>query len=85
VASEAAHTLGQSLGLGQEAFTYLSSHGSLDVGHTQFFASLVNRLEEPSDRMDVVHCAKVFYRLYSDVFRHLDQRRSAPAAERRAA
>lgn len=85
VASEAARTLGGSLGLGDEAFRYLTSHGSLDVSHTRFFASLVDRLDAPEDRATVVHCAKVFYRLYGDIFRHLDQQRAQRGDERRAA
>lgn len=76
VASQAAAALKDALGLGDAAFTYLTSHGALDVGHTQLYASLVNRLDDADDRAAVVHCAKVFYRLYGDVFRWLDQRRS---------
>ena len=88
VASQAAAALQASLGLGDAAFTYLTSHGALDVGHTQLYASLVNRLDDAGDRAAVVHGARVFYRLYGDVFRWLDQRRAERgelAAGRRAA
>ncbi|HSO06719.1 MAG TPA: iron-containing redox enzyme family protein [Pelomicrobium sp.] len=88
VASQAAAALKKSLGLGDAAFTYLTSHGALDVGHTQLFASLVDRLDDAGDRAAVVHCAKVFYRLYGDIFRWLDQRRGERgelAAARRVA
>lgn len=71
-ASQAAAALQAALGLPREAFTYLNSHGALDVGHTHFFASLVDRLEEDADRAAVIHAARVFYRLYGDVFRHLE-------------
>jgi len=71
VASQAAGALQKSLGLPPAAFTYLNSHGALDVGHTRFFATLVNRLDDASDREAVVHCARVFYRLYGDIFRAL--------------
>lgn len=75
VASRAAAALKPSLGLGDGAFTYLASHGALDVGHTRLYASLVNRLDDPPDRRALIHGARVFYRLYGDVFRWLDARR----------
>jgi pyrroloquinoline quinone (PQQ) biosynthesis protein C len=77
VATRAAHALTSSLRLPAAAFTYLTSHGELDVGHTRFFAALVDRLEDPDDREALVHCARVFYQLYGDVFRGLDAGRTA--------
>jgi thiaminase len=76
VATQAAEALGRSLGLPQSAFSYLSSHGSLDQGHVRFYETLVNRLDDPGDRAEVIHCARVFYRLYGDVFRALDGARA---------
>ena len=58
-------------GLGDECFTYLTSHGSLDVSHVEFFARLMDRLDDPADQAAVIHCAKVMYRLYGGVFRAL--------------
>jgi pyrroloquinoline quinone (PQQ) biosynthesis protein C len=81
VASRAADALMRALQLPPAAFTYLTSHGTLDVGHTRLFASLVNRLEDTGDREAVIHCARVFYRLYGDVFRALDAQRVAPSRE----
>jgi pyrroloquinoline quinone (PQQ) biosynthesis protein C len=75
VASRAADALQKSLRLPDTAFSYLRSHGALDVGHVRFYESLVNRIDEPQDRAMLVHCAKRFYRLYGDVFRGLDARR----------
>ena len=71
LASRAAAVLQQALALPPQAFTYLTSHGSLDTGHTRFFAQLMNRLEEARDRGAVLHCARMMYRLYGDVFRAL--------------
>lgn len=79
VATQAARALAGALRLPDAAFTYLSSHGALDIGHIDFYASLVNRLDDAADREAVIHCAHVFYKLYGDIFRHLDnQRRSIP-------
>lgn len=75
VALHAAEALQQSLNLPKKAFSYLTSHGALDQEHTRFYATLVNRLTDAADRAALVHGAKVFYRLYGDVFRGLDTRR----------
>ncbi|MEJ2214192.1 MAG: iron-containing redox enzyme family protein [Gammaproteobacteria bacterium] len=71
MASEAARNTQKALGLPNEAFTYLTSHGSLDVSHMEFYRSLVNRLENEQDRNAVIVCAKHFYKLYGDIFRAL--------------
>jgi thiaminase len=71
LATEAAHNTQKSLGLPDKAFTYLTSHGSLDISHMDFYRGLVNRLERQEDQDAVIHCAKRFYKLYGDVFRGL--------------
>ena len=75
VASRAADALQATLRLPDGAFTYLRSHGALDVHHVRFYESLVNRIDDKEDRATLIHCAKMFYRLYGDVFRSLDARR----------
>jgi len=71
LATNAAAVLQSSLQLPKQAFTYLNSHGSLDVSHVDFYEKLMNRLDADEDRQAVIHCAKVFYRLYGDIFRGL--------------
>ena len=71
LATRAAGSIRSSLGLPPEAFSYLNSHGSLDLEHMDFFATLMNRLDEDDDRAAVVHTARVVYRLYGDIFRDL--------------
>ncbi len=68
LATHAAETIETTLGLPRTAFSYLRSHGDLDQGHTAFFAGLMDRLVEPADREAVVHAARMFYRLYAQVF-----------------
>lgn len=79
LATQAAGTIRQALGLPQEALTYLTSHGSLDLEHVAFFEALVNRLEREGDRKAVIHCARMMYRLYGDIFRGLPPRADALA------
>ena len=71
VASTAASRLQQNLALPANAFSYLSSHGALDLSHMDFYRKLVSRLEDESDQAWVIHCAKRFYRLYGNLFREL--------------
>ncbi len=74
LATQAGVAIQQSLGLGSQAFSYLSSHGSLDVGHTDFYADLVNKIENEADRKQLIHSAKNFYKLYGDIFADLGAR-----------
>ena len=69
VATQAGETLMQSLNLPKKAFSYLLSHGSLDISHVSFYESLVNQVTNPEDQAILIHSAKIFYRLYGDIFR----------------
>ncbi|MGB5472022.1 MAG: iron-containing redox enzyme family protein [Gammaproteobacteria bacterium] len=71
LATGAAGAIAAALDLPKNAFSYLSSHGSLDIGHMEFFESLMNRLDDSDDRQAVIHMANMMYRLYGDVFRSL--------------
>lgn len=74
MATQAGAAIQQSLGLGKQAFTYLTSHGSLDISHVAFYETLANRIEDPADQQMVIDSAKMFYKLYGDIFRDLGQR-----------
>ena len=71
IATSAADAIRAGLRLPPQAFTYLTSHGALDLDHTRFFADLMNALDDTGDQAAVVHCAGAFYRLYGNVFRAL--------------
>lgn len=71
LATHAAGTIASALALPPEAFSYLSSHGSLDLEHVAFFEKLMNRLDEAADRDAVIHMARMMYGLYGNVFRSL--------------
>lgn len=71
LATHAASNIQNTLNLPKTAFSYLNSHGSLDVGHVDFYEKLMNRLEFEEDKAAVEHCAKMMYRLYGDIFRSL--------------
>ncbi len=77
LAHRAAEAIRTNLGLPQTAFRYLTSHGSVDQDHIAFLEGLVNRLEDPADRSEVLHCARMFFQLYGDVFRSVAQQLSS--------
>jgi len=70
-ATRAAYAIHESLDLPKKAFSYLNSHGSLDISHVEFFKTLMNRISDPCDKEDIIHCAKVMYTLYGNIFRSL--------------
>ncbi|MBN7798099.1 TenA family transcriptional regulator [Parahaliea mediterranea] len=72
VADQAAEAIMGSTGLPPEAFTYLRSHGALDIEHVDFFRGLMDKVDDDADRALILHCAGMFYRLYADVFRGVE-------------
>jgi pyrroloquinoline quinone (PQQ) biosynthesis protein C len=81
IATRAAQIIMQQLELPRRAFSYLLSHGSLDAAHIGHFESLVNRFDDDTDKAAVVHCARVVYRLYGDMFRALPRAIDSTGAE----
>ena len=79
LATRAATTLAAALGLGDDAFSYLLSHGDLDRSHVRFLESLLDRVDSGDDRAAIVHAANRFYRLYGDLFRSLPDAAAANA------
>lgn len=72
LATRAAEAIEHSLGLPRTAFTYLRSHGDLDIEHTGFYERLMDRIEDPAEQAVILHAARRFYRLYADIFRGIE-------------
>jgi pyrroloquinoline quinone (PQQ) biosynthesis protein C len=85
LATQAGESLQTSLNLPNQAFTYLTSHGALDVGHTEFYEGLVNKIEDKKARDLLIRSAKNFYQLYGDIFRELGERFIPSGAQQVAA
>jgi hypothetical protein len=81
LATHAASSIQQRLGLPPQAFSYLSSHGSLDIGHMETYRKLMDRLDDPDDQAAVIKSSKVVYGLYSDMFRQLPVAVAEPKKE----
>jgi hypothetical protein len=85
IATRAAEIIGAKLELPRRACTYLLSHGNLDQQHVGHFDALIDRLDETADRAAVLHAARMFYRLYGDVFRALPRAVDDTSTDARAA
>ena len=79
-ADRAADGIQEALGLPDEAFSYLRSHGELDQDHIQFFEGLMNKINDLDEQRLIIRCAKQFYRLYGDIFRSLTEQQETTLA-----
>ncbi len=73
LADNAAQMIANKLALPANAFSYLRSHGALDQEHIVFFENLMNRIEDKAEQELIIHSAKMFFRMYANIFRELDQ------------
>ncbi|HED40347.1 MAG TPA: iron-containing redox enzyme family protein [Chromatiales bacterium] len=71
LATQAAGALQKNLNLPDKAFSYLTSHGALDIEHMGFYEGLMDKIEDPQSQQQIIHCARMIYRLYGDIFRAL--------------
>jgi pyrroloquinoline quinone (PQQ) biosynthesis protein C len=71
LATNAVSIIQEKLNLDIKAFSYLNSHGSLDIKHIKFFKNIMNRLKDDEDKLAVIHCTKVIFILYANIFRSL--------------
>jgi long-chain acyl-CoA synthetase len=72
MADNAASNIKEALGLPKKAFSYLVSHGSLDIEHVKFFESLMDKIDCPKVQALIIQSAKRFYVLYGNIFRSLE-------------
>jgi pyrroloquinoline quinone (PQQ) biosynthesis protein C len=71
MADNAASSIAGALNLPKKAFSYLISHGSLDIDHVKFFESLMNQITDEQEQQIIIDAAKDFYLLYGNIFRGL--------------
>ncbi|TDO98713.1 TenA family transcriptional regulator [Marinomonas balearica] len=80
LADAAATKIQGKLNLKKEAFSYLTSHGSLDQDHIVFFENLMKKITDRDEQDLIIHCAKRFYKLYGNIFRELPHLELADSA-----
>ena len=72
LADKVADAVKRSVGItGDEGFSYLRSHGSLDQEHVAFFRSFIDGIHDAHAQSLIIDNAKVFYRLYGAIFEDL--------------
>lgn len=64
---------------GKAGFSYLNSHGGLDVEHVELFKNLVNGFEDPLVLNEVIEATRVIYGLYGAIFEDLGSRQAETA------
>ncbi len=57
-----------------KGYSYLRSHGALDIAHVDFFRTLVNGYDDPVVQRIIIEQSRIFYRLYGAIFRDLGTR-----------
>ena len=67
LASQLGKIIQTKLNLPSSAFSYLYSHGELDIGHLQFFKTLMNKVTNEADQKAIINSAKYCYQMYSDM------------------
>lgn len=72
LADRIADCIQNSLKLPNKAFSYLRSHGSLDLEHVKFFEGLMNKIDDKDEQDLIVQSAKKFFILYGNIFHTLD-------------
>lgn len=80
MADNAADSIQQALNLNKKAFSYLRSHGSLDIEHVKFFEGLMAQITDVDEQDLIVDSAKKFYVLYGNIFRTLNVSAQQPLA-----
>ena len=71
IANHGADAVKSKLGLPQTAFSYLYSHGALDIQHMKFFEELVEKVTDPADQAAIIEVANNAFRLFANVMRSI--------------
>lgn len=71
LATQGAEAVARNLNLGPECFSYLTSHGSLDIEHLVFFQKLMDEVTDPDDQAAIIAVAKAIFERFADVFRSI--------------
>ncbi len=71
IATRGAEAIRASLALPETAFSYLRSHGALDVAHMAFFRATIEDITDPADQGAIVEVAQTAFLLFADVLRSI--------------
>lgn len=72
IASLAADSIAKRLGIPTtKGFSYLTSHGAVDLEHVQFFERLVNQIDNKCQQEIIIDTARITYQLWGNMFSNL--------------
>lgn len=77
LATQGAQAVAQSLGLGPQCFSYLTSHGALDQDHLVFFQKLMDQVDDADDQAAIIEVAKGVFDRFAAVFASIPHDRAA--------
>jgi pyrroloquinoline quinone (PQQ) biosynthesis protein C len=67
LANQGAAALQANLGLPASAFTYLYSHGELDISHMEFFEKAINTITDKADQQAIIEVAQNTFHLFANL------------------
>ncbi len=81
VATEAADAIAKRLKIDtKKGFSYLLSHGKLDLSHVDFYINLVNQIKNSVIQNEIIKTAKMIYFLWGIMFDELEKNHKAKAS-----
>jgi long-chain acyl-CoA synthetase len=69
IAHKGAHAVKDALGLSEGSFSYLQSHGELDISHMKFYEETVAKISDPEDQAAIIEVAQNTFRLFANILR----------------
>jgi pyrroloquinoline quinone (PQQ) biosynthesis protein C len=80
LATQGADALRSNLGLPDSAFTYLYSHGELDISHIKIFENTVNTIIDKTDQDAIIEVAQNTFKLFANLLLAIPYKREASHA-----
>jgi pyrroloquinoline quinone (PQQ) biosynthesis protein C len=80
LATQGADALRSNLGLPDSAFTYLYSHGELDISHMKFFENTVNTIIDKTDQDVIIEVAQNTFKLFANLLLAIPYKREVSHA-----
>ena len=62
----------------KKGFSYLLSHGELDISHVDFFINLVNQIKDKQIQDQIIETAKMIYFLWGSMFDEIEYKLNNP-------
>ncbi len=71
IANKGADAVKEKLNLPKKAFSYLYSHGEIDIEHMKFLEETLDKITDPYDQKAIIEVAQSTFRLFANVLRSI--------------